>query len=94
MDAEADAQARVRDLVKELRDARGLSYKELAAQLSVLGVTIDDRVLANRINRGTFSAGFLVLLLQVLGATSMAVTKKPARLRAALRTDDAPPRSS
>lgn len=65
MDAEAEAQARVRALVKELRDAQDLSYKELAARLAKLGLHIDDRVL-NNINRGAFTAGFLVLLLQAL----------------------------
>ena len=85
MDAEAEAQARVRDLVKELRDAHGLSYKALAARLSRLGVTIDDRVLANRINRGSFSAGFLVLLLQALDTPGLEVTKPPARLRASTK---------
>lgn len=85
MDAEAEAQARVRDLIKELRDAQSLSYKELAARLARLGVNIDDRVLANRINRGSFSAGFLVLLLQALSAPGLEVTKAPGRLRATAR---------
>ncbi|WP_423600898.1 hypothetical protein [Roseateles sp. MS654] len=39
MDAEAEAQARVRALVKELRDAQDLSYKELAARLAKLACT-------------------------------------------------------
>ena len=82
MDSEAEAQARACALVKELRDAQGLSYKALAARLSRLGLDIDDRVLANRINRGGFSAGFLVLLLQALGVTQLEVTKRPARLKA------------
>lgn len=85
MDAEAEAQARVRALVKELRDAQDLSYKELAARLAKLGLHIDDRVLNNRINRGAFTAGFLVLLLQALNASSLEVTKSPARLRATSR---------
>ncbi|MDE2626642.1 MAG: hypothetical protein KGL99_05760 [Burkholderiales bacterium] len=85
MDAEAEAQARVRDLVKELRDAQGLSYKELAARLARLGVDIDDRVLANRINRGGFDAGFLTLLLEAFGTPKLEVTKAPARLRATAR---------
>lgn len=82
MDAEAEAQARVRDLVRELRDEQSLSYKELAARLFRLGVDIDDRVLANRINRGSFSAGFLVVLLQAFETPVLQATKAPARLRA------------
>ena len=85
MEAEAEAQARVRDLVRELRDAQDLSYKELAARLAKLGLDIDDRVLNNRINRGSFTAGFLVLLLQALNAPSLEVTKAPNRLRATAR---------
>jgi hypothetical protein len=82
VDAEAEAQARVRALVKELRDAQGLSYKTLAARLARVGLDIDDRVLANRINRGTFTAGFLVLLLEAFDATKLEVPKKPGRLKA------------
>lgn len=82
MDAEAEAQVRVRALVKELRDAQGLSYKTLAARLARFGLDIDDRVLANRINRGTFTAGFLVLLLQAFDLTQLEVPKKAGRLKA------------
>jgi transcriptional regulator with XRE-family HTH domain len=82
VETEAEAQARVRDLIKELRDAQGLSYKELAARLAALGEDFDARALNNRINRGSFSAGFLVLLLQALDAPLLEVTDAPKRLRA------------
>ena len=85
VDAEAAAQARVRALVRELRVSQGLTYKDLVARLAKLGLHIDDRVLNNRINRGTFTAGFLVLLLQALNAQTLEVTKAPARLRATQR---------
>lgn len=85
VETEAEAQARVRDLIKELRDAQGLSYKELAARLARLGENLDARALNNRINRGSFSAGFLVLLLQALDSRSLDVTSAPSRLRAKQR---------
>jgi len=85
VDAEAEAQARIRALVKELRDTQGLSYKTLAARLARFGLEIDDRVLSNRINRGTFTAGFLVLLLQALDVTHLEIIKRPGQqLRAHL----------
>jgi len=58
------------------------SHKELAERLARLGETIDDRVLANRVNRGGFDAGFLTLLLDALGTPNLEVTELHARLRA------------
>lgn len=53
----------IKNLMKEL----GISYKELAVKLNKIGVKEDNAVLSNRINRGTFSAEFLLDVLAALG---------------------------
>ena len=73
--------ARLRDLIRELRDEAGLSYEQLAERLKAHGVVVSPRVLNNRINRGNFSAGFALTLLQVFGVKTLQLTDPPARLR-------------
>ena len=73
--------ARMRALLRELRDDSGLSYEELAKRLAAHGVVISPRVLNNRLNRGNFNAGFALAVLQVFGVAELHLTKAPARLR-------------
>ncbi|RRQ23106.1 DUF6471 domain-containing protein [Thiohalobacter thiocyanaticus] len=49
------------------------SYKELSRKLERIGVKYDYRALANRINRGTFSAAFLLQCLVALGVRRLDV---------------------
>ena len=78
-------EARAKSLIKDLRESQGVSYKELARRLEAYGVTVDDRVLINRINRGEFSFSFALQVLAALGATTVDVPPlpKPSRLSAA-----------
>lgn len=70
-------EARAKSIIKELREERDLSYKELARRLEAQGVVIDDRVLINRINRGGFSFAFALQLLAAMGAESVEVPRPP-----------------
>ena len=83
MKFEESFQLRMQALLKELRDESQLSYKELAALLEHEGVHIDATVLANKVNRGTFSAGFALAVLSVLGYNSVTFPRAPKRLKAA-----------
>lgn len=74
-------QERVAALVRELRDERQLTYEKLAEALAGMGVRIKPQVLANKINRGTFNAGFAVMVLEAMGYTGMDFPKPPARLK-------------
>ncbi len=78
-------EARAKSLIKDLRESQGVSYKELARRLEAYGVTVDDRVLINRINRGGFSFAFALQVLAALGATTLDVPRltKPSRLSTA-----------
>lgn len=66
-------EARAKSLIKDLRESKQVSYKELARRLEAYGVVMDDRVLINRINRGGFSFAFALQVLAALGATTLTV---------------------
>lgn len=70
-------EARAKSLIKDLRESKGVSYKELARRLAAYGVVVDDRVLINRVNRGGFSFAFALQVLGALGATSLEVPPLP-----------------
>ena len=59
--------------IKELRESKQVSYKELARRLEAYGVFMSDQVLINRINRGGFSFTFALQVAAALGATSIPV---------------------
>jgi hypothetical protein len=73
--------ARFGALVRELREDEGLTYQELARRLEAYGVTIEPRVLNNRLNRGNFTAGFGLTVLQALGVKELQLTGTGKRLR-------------
>lgn len=50
---------------------RGITYAQLAERLAERGVQENERNLNNKISRGGFSAAFLFLCLDVIGATEM-----------------------
>ncbi len=70
-------EARSKSLVKDLRESKGVSYKELARRLEAYGVMVDDRVLINRINRGGFSFTFALQVFAALGAQCVDVPALP-----------------
>ncbi len=52
---------------------RSVGYSELAVRLTAIGLVENRRNLVNKVNRGTFSAAFLLACLEVLGAPALAV---------------------
>jgi hypothetical protein len=50
---------------------RNLGYKDLAERLADLGVKDSERNISNKINRGTFSAVFLVQCMEALGVQNI-----------------------
>lgn len=69
--------ARAKSLVKDLREQKGVSYKELARRLEGFGVRVDVQVLINRINQGKFSFAFALMVLAALEVDSIDVPKPP-----------------
>lgn len=68
---EADWQDRAKGLLKAELKRRGLSYKQLADKLKEIGVSENDRNLANKISRGGFSATFLMQVLAAIGCHTL-----------------------
>ncbi len=64
---------RARNLLKGELARRGLSYEDLAVKLQKIGVEENANNLRSKINRGTFSAAFLLQVLQAIGASSIDV---------------------
>jgi len=57
---------RVRQLLKAELARRGISYKELSARLTTLGVPESDQNIANKLSRGGFSAVFLIQCMDAI----------------------------
>jgi len=53
---------------------RGITYADLASQLSAIGVEDNERNLRNKISRGKFTAGFLLQCLSAVGASEIRLT--------------------
>ncbi len=64
---------RARNLLKGELARRGVTYSDLAVRLKEIGVKETPENIRNKINRGTFSAAFLLQVLQALGARSIDV---------------------
>lgn len=62
---------RAKDLIKEIRKEKNISYKDLARRLEGHGVTIDAQVLINRVNAGKFSFSFALQLLAAMGVSTL-----------------------
>jgi transcriptional regulator with XRE-family HTH domain len=69
-------EARAKSIIKDLRESKQLSYKELARRLESEGVDIDVQVLINRVNQGKYSFAFALQLLAAMGADVVAVPKR------------------
>ena len=60
-------QAIVKGAIRAELARHNLSYKDLADRLAVIGVKDSERNISNKVNRGTFSAVFLVQCMEALG---------------------------
>lgn len=69
-------EARAKAIVKDLREEKSISYKELAHRLEGQGVTMDVKALINRVNQGKFSFAFALQLLAARDVESFSVPKR------------------
>jgi hypothetical protein len=79
VDAEAYFRLHARSLIVERREALELSFKELARRLEGFGIEIDAKLLAKRVNRGTFSFAFGMALLLALGEHTVQLPPPPRK---------------
>jgi len=64
-------QARVKAILKAELARRDISYRELASRLGALGITDNERNIANKLSRGTFTAAFFVACLDAVGCRTL-----------------------
>lgn len=65
--SEAEWQRALTAYLKSEMRQKDLDFGDLARLLGEAGSPIDRVPLANKVNRGTFSAGYFLLLLSILG---------------------------
>lgn len=64
-------QARVKGLLKAELKRRNLSYADLAKKLKAIGINDNERNIANKIARGSFTAVFFVQCMEAIGVRTM-----------------------
>lgn len=62
---------KAKNLLKGELKRRGVTYRELAERLEAKGTHETERNLNNKISRGGFTAGFLILCLEAIGAKEL-----------------------
>lgn len=70
---EADWQSAAKGLLKSELKRRNMKYEDLAAKLTASGHRENARNLTNKIARGSFTAGFLLECLNVIGCSTVRV---------------------
>ncbi len=60
-----------KQMIKVEMTKRDIGYRELAAALAEIGVEIEEKVLRNKVARGTFSAAFLITCMIALRVKSV-----------------------
>jgi hypothetical protein len=68
-----DWAARVKGMLKAELKRRNIGYRELAKRLEPLGVKENERNIANKIARGSFTAVFLIQCLDAIGAKKLRI---------------------
>lgn len=67
-----DWRAIVKGVIRAEMARRNMSYRELAERLDTVDVKgMNERTIANKINRGTFSAVFLVQVMEAIGVLTI-----------------------
>jgi Domain of unknown function (DUF6471) len=67
-------QDRVKGILKAELARRHISYRDLADRLRAIGVTDNERNIANKLSRGTFTAAFFVQCLDAIGCHTLRLT--------------------
>ena len=64
-------QARAKGILKAELARRHVSYRELAERLGAIGWKDNERNIANKLSRGTFTAAFFVACLDAIGCKTL-----------------------
>ena len=71
MATDAEWQAKAKNLVKAELKRRGVSYAQLAEKLREIGVHDSERNISNKLSRGSFTAVFLLQVMEAIGAKDL-----------------------
>ena len=74
---ETDWPARVKGLLKAELKKKNVSYRDLAAKLTEMGIPETEPNIANKISRGGFTAVFFVQCLVAIGAHTVRLHDEP-----------------
>jgi len=66
-----DWQAHVKGILKAELKRRNVSYADLAEKLKAIGIKDNERNIANKIARGSFTAVFFVQCLEAIGCNAV-----------------------
>lgn len=67
----APYEKRAKSILKAELKRRDITYAQLAEKLRALGANENERNLANKISRGSFTAAFFMMCMDVIGAHSL-----------------------
>lgn len=70
-DVDKEYQAKAKGLLRAEMVRRNLSYEDLAEKLKGIGVEESPKNLSNKIGRGSFTAGFMLQCLGVMGCETL-----------------------
>lgn len=62
---------KAKNILKSELKRRGITYAQLAEKLKAKGANENERNLANKISRGSFTAAFFMMCMDVIGANSV-----------------------
>lgn len=72
---ERELAERLKRFVKAELKRAGLGYEELAARLTEMGMKESKATIANKVNRGVFSAIFLIAILKTIGRDTITLSE-------------------
>ena len=72
-EATAPYELQAKNILKAELKRRGLTYGQLAEKLAAIGVKENERNLANKISRGSFTAAFFMMCMDVIGVRQVSL---------------------
>lgn len=71
--AAAPYEERAKNILKAELKRRGITYRQLAERLEEMGAHENERNLANKISRGSFTAAFFMMCMEAIGARQVSL---------------------
>ena len=69
----APYEAQAKNILKAELKRRGITYAQLAEKLQALGAKENERNIANKISRGSFTAAFFMMCMDAIGARQVSL---------------------